>query len=140
MDAMVNGCLMSDDKGLIQVDRVYSMLITTYWASNRAMNTVQKSIENSLCFGIYKNDIQVAFARSVTDYATAYWLCDVIVHTDYRGRGLGKALMKFITEHDDLKSLIGVLSTDNAHGLYEQFGFLRDQKGNYMRRRPDPAL
>jgi len=135
MDITINNCLISDSKDLIQIDRVHTLLKSTYWANNRDINIIQKSIENSLCFGIYKDNIQVGFARCVTDFATSYWLCDVVIDDNYRGHGLGKALMKAITEHDDLKSLQGILGTSNAHGLYEQYGFIRD-KDTFMRKRP----
>lgn len=127
---------LSDDKKLIQIDRVHTLLKSTYWANNRTIEKLQKSIENSLCFGIYKDGIQIGFARCVTDFATVYWLCDVVIDNEYRGKSLGKALMKSIIEHDDLKSIMGILGTKDAHGLYEQYGFNRD-KDAFMRRFPN---
>jgi len=119
--------LFSDDKSLIQIERVFEMLSTTSFAKNRSKDIIQKSVENSLCFGIYCDGMQIGFARCVTDYAVIYYLCDVVVDEKHRGQGLGKALIKFITEHDSLTPLMGVLGTKDAHGLYEQFGFKRDQ-------------
>lgn len=126
---------ISDDKNLIQIDKVHELLAKTYWASNRSKVVIQKSIENSLCFGIYKDNVQIGFARCVTDYAFMYWLGDVIIDEKYRGQGLGKALMKCIKEHEYLVSLVGFLNTKDAHGLYEQFGFQNDQ-GTAMRKPP----
>ena len=131
MDVIVNDYLISDNKDLLQIDRVHSLLKSTYWADNREKETTRKSIDNSLCFGIYKDNIQVGFARCVTDYATTYFLCDVVIDNEHRGLGLGKALIKLITEHNDLKSLSGNLKTKDAHGLYEQYGFSRDKEA-YM--------
>ncbi|MCL2408960.1 MAG: GNAT family N-acetyltransferase [Oscillospiraceae bacterium] len=119
--------LISDDKNLIQSDRVFEMLSGTYFAKGRTKDTIQKSIDNSMCFGIYIDDVQVGFARCITDYATTYYLCDVVVDENYRGQGLGKALTKFITEHEFLATSMGVLGTEDADGLYEKFGFIRDQ-------------
>jgi len=123
MDVAVNGYLISDDKNLLDINRVCEMLSNTYWAKNRSREANKKSIENSLCFGVYKDNLQVGFARCVTDYAVYYYLCDVTIEEKYRGHGLGKALMKFIAGHELLAPLLGLLGTEDACGLYEQFGF-----------------
>lgn len=131
--------LISDDSNLIQLDCVCEMLSNTYWANNRSQEAIKKSIENSLCFGVYKDNIQIGFARCVTDYAVLYYLCDVTIDKKYRGQGLGKALMKCITEHELLVPLLGLLGTENAQGLYEQFGFKISQ-GTNMYKWSNPAL
>ena len=125
--------VISDDKSLIQADCVYELLSDTYWAKNYAKETVLKSIENSYCFGIYKDKRLIGFARCITDFFTIYYLADVIIDDNYRGHGLGKALVKFITEHEKFSSLIGVTETKDAHGLYEKFGF-QISKGYAMRK------
>ncbi len=85
---------------------------------------MEKSIDNSLCFGGYYERKQVAFARVISDYATFANLVDVIVFPEFRGRGVSKKLMKYIIEYDRLKGVRRfTLATSDAHGLYEQFGF-----------------
>ena len=123
MEVNYRGYLISDDKSLVQQDRAYEMLSKTYWGKYRLQEMMQTLIDNSLCFGIYKNGTMVGFARCVTDYAALYYLCDVVVDKEHRGNGLGKALVKAITEHEKLAKLLGLLDTDDAHGLYAQFGF-----------------
>ena len=76
---------------------------------------------NSICFGIYLKDYQVGFARCVTDFATVYWLADVIIDNDYRKLGLGKALVEAIVKHEKVKGCFGILGTKDAHGLYEKY-------------------
>jgi len=134
METIINGFTISDNTKLLQPQKIKEMLDTSYWAKNRSVDVIIKSIENSLCFGVYKNGKQVGFARCVTDYSTVYWLCDVIIDSDYRGLGLGKAIMSAITEHDELKSLSGILATTDAQGLYSQFGFTKVDENKYMRR------
>jgi len=134
MENIVNGFVISDKKEMLQLQRVKELLSASYWASNRSLDIIEKSIENAICFGVYFNGNQVGFARCVTDYATMYWLCDVIIDSNYRCLGLGKALMSAITEHDEIKPLFGLLATTDAQGLYEQFGFLTVDAGRYMRR------
>ena len=127
--------LISDDKSLIQTDRVCELLNKTYWAQTRSRETIVLSIENSFCFGVYKENVLIGFARCITDFAVMYYLADVVIDDDYRGQGLGKVLLKFITEHEKFSSLLGVLETRDAHGLYEQFGF-QTSKGFAMRKTP----
>ncbi|MCZ4243820.1 GNAT family N-acetyltransferase [Pedobacter punctiformis] len=125
MEISENGFVFSDDKSLLDINVIHRYLSKeSYWAKNIPFETVKKSIENSLCFGIYQNAKQVGFARWVTDCATFAWLCDVYVETDYRGLGLSKKLMSFMIFHPDLKGLRSYrLGTLDAHGLYKQFGF-----------------
>jgi GNAT superfamily N-acetyltransferase len=85
---------------------------------------VAKSVEGSLCFGLFDGSRQIGFARVITDRSTFAYLCDVYVLEDYRGQGLGKKLMKAVCAHPDLQGVRRfVLVTRDAHGLYDQFGF-----------------
>jgi len=125
MEISENGFIFSDKKDLLNIEAIHHYLsVESYWAKNIPFETVKRSIENSLCFGIYKNQEQVGFARWVTDKATFAWLCDVYVDENYRGQGLSKKLMSFMIFHPDLQGLRRYqLATLDAHGLYEQFGF-----------------
>lgn len=103
---------------------ICDMLWGSYWAANRSKEAIEKSINNSCCIGIFNGDQQIAFTRIVTDYSTYAYVCDVIVHEDYRGKSLGKQLMKTTMEHPELQSIEKwALATRDAHSLYEQFGF-----------------
>lgn len=121
--------ILSRDKSLLQLDRICELIAQTYWANDRSREKIQKSIETSLCFGVYDKDgRQVGFARAVTDYVSIYWVSDVIIDEAYRGHGLGKRLVGLITTTDELQGMRGILRTRDAHGLYEQFGFVKDDK------------
>lgn len=116
--------LVSTDKALLSLDTVYDFLVNrAYWAKGRTREQLEKAIKNSLCFGVYDEGRQVAFARAVTDYSVVYWLCDVFVDEAYRGHGLGKFLVECIVNHPDLKELNGVLRTGDAQNLYRKYGF-----------------
>ena len=97
----------------------------SYWAKGRSLELVKKSMENSLCFGVFNsNDQQVAFARIATDYVVFAWLMDVFVDNKYQGQGIGSMLMKYIVNYPELKGVNGMgLRTSDAHGLYKKFGF-----------------
>ncbi|MHA4894954.1 GNAT family N-acetyltransferase [Pedobacter sp. PWIIR3] len=120
-----NGFIFSDDKQKIDAVAVHHYLsMQSYWAQNIPMDTVRRSIDNSLCFGIYKDTLQIGFARWITDKATFAWLADVYVEEIYRGQGLSKKLMSLMLFHPDLQGLRRyMLATLDAHGLYAQFGF-----------------
>lgn len=124
---------ISTNKELITLDRVTELLQNTYWAHHRSKETIEASLKNSICFGVYHHQKMVGFARVVTDHATMYWLCDVVIDPEYRGNGLGKKLIESITEMDDLKGMFGILATRDAHGLYEKYGFQK-VPDKFMRR------
>lgn len=120
------GYMISTDKSLLDMDLIYNYLSQeSYWAKNIPREKVLTSVENSLCFGIYKGGHQVGFARVVTDKATFAYLADVLIVGGFRGLGLSKWLVQTILAHEDLQGLRRwLLATADAHKLYSQFGFL----------------
>ena len=140
MERQFDGFLISDEKGLLQPERIYMMLHDTYWAKERTRETIARAIENSLCFGIYFDGEQIGFARCVSDYATSFLLADVIIDERYRARGLGKALVSTILSHERLQGLTGTLATRDAHGFYAKYGFVPVDPNLYMRRAPVKPL
>ena len=120
-----DGYLISTDPSLLDVDVIYNYLSgESYWAKNIPRDVVEKSIANSLCFGLYHHNRQIGFARLITDKATFAYLADVFIISEYRGKGLSKWLIQVIHAHPELQGLRRwVLGTQDAHGLYEQFGW-----------------
>ena len=116
---------ISTNKERLNVSLIQDFLSnTSYWAKGRSLEIVQRSIENSLNFGVYKGDEQVGFARVVTDYATFAWLADVFVLDGHRGHGLSKWLIEVIVTHPQLQGFRRwVLATRDAQELYRRFGF-----------------
>ena len=116
--------IISDDTARLNIDAICDFLSRAYWAQNRSRNLIEKSIQYSLNFGVYDGDRQVGFARVVTDRAIFAYLCDVFIHEDYRGKGLGKWMMECVLNHPELQGLRRwCLLTRDAHGLYKQVGF-----------------
>jgi GNAT superfamily N-acetyltransferase len=117
--------LISTDRDHLNLDVVHGFLTNCYWAKGISREVIARSIENSLCFGIYEGgDTQVGFARVVSDFATVAYLGDVFVLESHRGRGFSKWLMECIVQHPALQNLRRwILLTRDAHGLYSQFGF-----------------
>jgi len=117
--------LLSTNPKHLDLDVIHGFLSNCYWAKGIPRETIARSIEHSLCFGIYDSKrAQVGFARVVSDFATVAYLGDVFVLESHRGRGLSKWMMECIIQHPDLHGLRRwILLTQDAHGLYKQFGF-----------------
>ena len=116
---------ISADAGRLDVAVIHKFLTEdSYWSPGIPRSTVERAIENSLCFGAYHRAAQVGFARVVTDRSTFALLADVFILQAHRGKGLSKELMRRVVEHEDLQGLRRfLLLTSDAHGLYRQFGF-----------------
>jgi len=72
------GFVISTDKSRLDVQNIYDFLSRdSYWAAGRSVETTRKSIEGSLCFGMYDpSGSQAGFARVITDFPTFGWLCE----------------------------------------------------------------
>jgi N-acetylglutamate synthase-like GNAT family acetyltransferase len=124
MDWQIEPFEISTDKSRLDISVIHGYLAQSYWAEGIPEDLVRKSIDGSLCFGIYEGDRQVGFARVISDYATFAYLADVFVLESYCGKGLSKWLMTCIMAHPDLQGLRRFsLATRDAHGLYRKFGF-----------------
>jgi GNAT superfamily N-acetyltransferase len=120
------GYRVSDDKALLDTERVHNwMSRESYWAAGQTREVTERSIEHSLCVGLYAPDGggQVGFARVVSDYATFCWLCDVFVETAHRGSGAGTFLVQATLDHPDVAGLRMVLMAAPGRSLYRRLGF-----------------
>jgi GNAT superfamily N-acetyltransferase len=116
---------VSTDPSRLDRRRIHSFLSEeSYWARGIPVEVVERSIENSLNFGLYAADDQLGYARVITDRATFALVRDVFVEHDWRGRGLGTVLMKAVLDHPDLQGLRRVLLvTRDAAPFYQSIGF-----------------
>jgi GNAT superfamily N-acetyltransferase len=120
-----NGLLISDNPARLDRALIFDFLRNrSYWAQEVTREILDRSVENSLCFGVYLDGKQIGFARVVTDFATFAWLADVFVVEEKRGQGISKKLVAAVLAHPRLQGLRRfILGTRDAHGLYAQFGF-----------------
>ncbi|MGC2278306.1 MAG: GNAT family N-acetyltransferase [Candidatus Binatus sp.] len=133
--------LISTDRAKLDLDVIHKFLARSYWAAGVPRVTVVRSIENSLCFGVYDGAEQVGFARIISDFATFAYIADVFILEPYRERGLGKELMASIMAHPDLQGLRRwSLATRDAHGLYAQYGFTALENPSRMMEIANPEV
>jgi GNAT superfamily N-acetyltransferase len=133
---------ITTEKDKMDITYIHRFLSSdSYWAENIPVETVIKSIEGSLCFGIFEKEKQIGFARVITDYATFGYLADVFVDEIYRGCGLSKWLMETIMTHPELQGFRSwMLGTKDAHGLYAQFGFGPLEEPQRIMRKSNPDV
>lgn len=133
---------ISTDNNRLDIRKIHDFIANqSYWAQGRTIETVQRALDNSFNFGLYKNNQQIGFARVVTDYATFAWIADVFVLPEHRGLGLSKWLMDVILSHSELQGFRRwVLATKDAHGLYARFGFIALHRPERWMERPDPNM
>ena len=131
---MKNSIEISTDSSKIDFQFVHKYLSEdSYWTKGIPLDTVKKSIENSLCFSVFLEKKQMGFGRVVTDRATFAYLADVFIDESYRGLGYSKKLIAAILSHSDLQGIRRwMLVTKDAHGLYDRFGFTVASKPERM--------
>tara|TARA_R110002167_G_C12706202_1_gene654653 strand:+ start:20719 stop:21138 length:420 start_codon:yes stop_codon:yes gene_type:complete len=112
-----------DDRNKIQLDKVELLLKKSYWANERNSDTIKVSISNSICFSLFYKETQIGFGRVVTDFSTVAYISDVIIASEHRSKGLGKWLVETMINDSRWKGVLQLLVTDDAHSLYERFGF-----------------
>lgn len=131
---------ISAERSEMDVEAIHAYLSRSYWAAGVPVDVVRRSVENSLCFGVFQGTMQVGFGRVVTDLATFGYLADVYILEAHQKRGLGKRLISSIMDHPDLRGLRRMLlATRDAHQLYAKFGFtaLGSPEVLMERHRPD---
>lgn len=126
MTTVCNGFTYSFDKQRIDPETVHDFLARrSYWALGIDPEVVRESIAHSICLGVYDADNRMAgFGRMITDRATFGYLADVFVLEDFRRLGISKQMMRlFCGLAEAFKLRRFLLTTQDAHELYAQFGF-----------------
>jgi GNAT superfamily N-acetyltransferase len=132
---------ITSDHRSLDLAAIHAFLSRSYWSPGIPLSVVEKAVANSVAFGAFLGDQQVAFARVVTDKATFAYLADVFVLEAHRGRGLAKRLLHAIDAHDDLQGLRRfMLATRDAHDLYAAFGFKPLANPSRMMERWNPGV
>lgn len=132
---------VSTQRERLDIEMIHEFLRGSYWASSIPRDVLMRSIEHSICFGLYHERSQIGFARVISDRATFAYLADVFVLDAWRGRGLSKFLMECVKAHPELQGLRRwMLATADAHGLYARFGFAALSRPERMMEIVDPEI
>ncbi len=119
---------VSDNKGMIDKNFTYNLLSNTYWGKNLPYQRFEKAFNNSLCYGIYINEVQIGFARVVTDFSETASIWDVVIDKPYRNNGYGKILLESILDNPKTTDVFKwFLMTEDAFSLYERYGFTSEK-------------
>lgn len=134
MEWTQNGYRITTDKQDLQLAVIHDFLENAYWSQGIPKSVVQKAIEGSVCFGMYRRDEQIGFGRLITDQAVFAYLADIFIVQQYRRNGLGKWLVSCMMSYPAVQGLRRImLATATAHELYRPFGFVSiNQPENLM--------
>ena len=133
--------IVSTDFARLDLPIIHAFLAKSYWAKGIPRETLERALRGSLCFGAYRAERQLGFARAVTDGATFAYLADIFVVPESRERGVSRALMDAIIAHPDLQGLRRwMLATRDAHGLYAKYGFTPLSSPDRFMERWDPDV
>lgn len=110
------------DGGAMKAEQIWALLRDTYWAHKRDLEIVERNRRKALAqWGYFEAGELRAYLRF-----EGFWLFDVIVHPDWRGRGLGKELLRRALADPKIAELPRLgLDTRDADAFYERFGFVR---------------
>jgi GNAT superfamily N-acetyltransferase len=130
---------IDDDRARLDMERIVGWLAGSYWARNTPEAAVRRSWERAgVVLGVYHGNELIGCARAVTDFARFAYLSDVFVLPEHRGHGLGRWLVETMIEHPEIPGVRWVLHTNDAHGLYGQFGFEPADETVMQRRKSVP--
>jgi len=133
---------VSTDQSRLDIPMIHRFLSEqSSWAVGISRPIVERALENSLCFGGFLDSRQIAFARVITDFATFANLVDMFVVPEYRAKGYGKQLVGTVLRHPSLQRLRRfTLATNDAHGLFERFGFTTPRNPDTLMERYFPNI
>lgn len=115
--------LVTDHQPEDAVESTFQLLQSTYWSHKRPRDVVKQIIDNSLCFYVLDEALQIGFGRVITDFTTTSWIADVVLADGYKNSGIGSWLMKCVMSHSQLSHTQFVLQTGTAHQFYQRLGF-----------------
>lgn len=131
----------SDETARLDVARIHGWLASSYWSPGIGRSRVERAIAGSHCLGAYRGGTQIGFARMITDHATFAWLADVWVEETARGKGIGRAMVRWYLARPDYAGLRRImLGTADAHAVYAALGFVPIGRPERLMQRTDPAF
>ena len=116
----------STDRQKVDVVQVQQLLsVGAFWAQHRTLSDLETAIQHSEpVVTAWDGERLIGFARATSDRVYRAVLWDVVIHPEYRGRGLGRTLVKTLLAHPSVQGVERVyLMTSSQQGFYERLGF-----------------
>jgi N-acetylglutamate synthase-like GNAT family acetyltransferase len=116
----------STDRQKVDVAQVQQLLsVGAFWAQHRTLSDLETAIQHSEpVVTAWDGERLIGFARATSDRVYRAVLWDVVIHPEYRGRGLGRTLVKTLLAHPSVQKVERVyLMTSSQQGFYERLGF-----------------
>ena len=124
-------------------ERVTEMLSKTIWSPGIKIKDVKLGAKNSaLVVGVFYDNIQIGYARVVSDIIKFAYISDVYVDENYRHNGIATKMMNYILSHKSMKKIFRWYLRSAADELYKKVGFVYDtDPSKWMEiRLPNPYL
>ena len=110
------------------IDAAVALLAPEYWNDIHPRARIAGAIAGSHAFvGARVDGKLVACARALSDGHKYAWVYDVVVAPEWRGCGLGEAVMRVCLDHPRVRTVARVLlQTRDAQPLYRKLGFIEE--------------
>lgn len=133
-DLKIGEYTLTANKKKLDLQYLYNLLcVPSTYSTGLPPERYAYIVQNSICFSLYYQDKQVGFARVITDYTEFASMWDVFIDEPHRKQGLGKALMKYVFECPSIRGVFRwFLMTEDAHGLYQKYGFKVEAYNPYV--------
>ncbi|MEN9206644.1 MAG: GNAT family N-acetyltransferase [Gloeomargarita sp. GMQP_bins_120] len=134
---------ISTDLARVDVQQLQHLLnIGAFWAVNRTVEELQTALAHSdPVVTVWDGEKLIGFARATSDRVYRAVLWDVVIHPEYRGRGLGRRLVETVLAHPSIRSVERVyLMTSSQQGFYERLGFEENRTTTMVRYHRQPAV
>lgn len=107
---------------------------------NKSPQWLETAFTNSMFkFFVRSGDAVVAAGRAVADGVDCAYLCDVAVHPDHQGTGLGKALIQRLVDRCRGHRKIILYAVPGKEPFYGKFGFRRMRTAMAIFENPEQA-
>ncbi|WP_282121720.1 GNAT family N-acetyltransferase [Algibacter mikhailovii] len=124
MHKITDHIFISSNFNDMNLELIHDFIKHSYWGLSRTFEEQKKASENTINFGLFKNNQQIAYARVMTDKVFFAYLLDVFVVPSEQKNGYAKLLIDHIITFPELQAVKKwMLTTKDAHTLYSKFGF-----------------